>query len=257
MERARELSKPYLGKDGVIGLYVVGSATRPFRDELSDYDIEVVVTDETYAGLSDEERHVVVVDEGPPRRVDHEFYLRPWSEFERLIDSTQDLFHFTYQHAVILYDPEGRLAEVIGRLARLPDKIRQDRMKVHYLEFVFGVGRARKRLSRGSDLNLALLVAEGMCALVKVLFLQRRSWGATRHWTEQELRAIGIPDALLLQMGKTMRCPDEDALRTIVRDVNRWLAEQGETFHHDMNELNRWAFLRDEGKQAFQTWSAR
>jgi len=48
MERARELIKPYVEMDGVIGIYVVGSATRPYRDELSDYDIEVIVTDDVY-----------------------------------------------------------------------------------------------------------------------------------------------------------------------------------------------------------------
>ena len=37
MERARELIKPYLEKEGVIGIYVVGSATRPYRDALADY----------------------------------------------------------------------------------------------------------------------------------------------------------------------------------------------------------------------------
>ena len=98
MERARELVQPYLEKEGIIGIYLVGSATRPFRDERSDYDIEVVVEDELYRSLPDEERHVFVIDEGPPRKVDHEFYLWPWSEFEGLIGSTLDLYHYPYQH---------------------------------------------------------------------------------------------------------------------------------------------------------------
>lgn len=58
MERAQELSAPYTNKPGVIGIYLVGSASRPFRDRLSDYDIEglrvaAVLTGPTQAGCKE------------------------------------------------------------------------------------------------------------------------------------------------------------------------------------------------------------
>ena len=91
MERARELIKPYMTMDGVIGVYLVGSATRPFRDPLSDYDFEVIVEDDALALVPALQKLVFVIEEGPPRRVDHEFYLRPWTELDRLVRSTLDL----------------------------------------------------------------------------------------------------------------------------------------------------------------------
>ncbi len=257
MERARQLIEPYLEMEGLIGIYLLGSATRPFRDELSDYDIEVVVTDEVYRSLPDEKRHVFVIDEGPPRRVDHEFYLRPWSEFERLVDSTQDLFHYPYQHAVILHDPSGRLAAVITLLAELPDDLRRVRMRVHYLEFLFGLGRARKTGERGGDLNLQLLYGEALVALVKLIFLVKGSWPATRHWSEQELQLLGVPQGFIEQIGEAFAVPTREKLSALIDGVKGWLEECGETFHHDQQELMRWAFLSDEGKEAFQTWTAR
>ena len=44
----RELIKPYLEMDSVIDICIVGSAPRPYRDELSDYNVEVIVDDAVY-----------------------------------------------------------------------------------------------------------------------------------------------------------------------------------------------------------------
>ena len=99
MERARELIKPYRKMDGLVGIYLVGSATRPFRDRdpLSDYDFEVVMEDEAFSRVPPDKKLVFVIEEGPPRRVDHEFYLRPWKELSGLVRSTLDLDHHPYQ----------------------------------------------------------------------------------------------------------------------------------------------------------------
>jgi hypothetical protein len=257
MERARELARPYMEKEGVIGIYVVGSATRPFRDERSDYDIEVVVEDEVYQSLPDEERHVFVIDEGPPRRVDHEFYLWPWSDFEGLIGSTLDLYHYPYQHAVILHDPDGRIAEVVERLAVLPQEIRQARMKVHYLEFLFGLARAKRTFERGSALSARLVIGKAVAALVKLLFLQQGSWPAMRHWSERELEQLGVDGALVALAGETLIAPEKIDVEGAVGRVKRWLEGQGETFHQDDRALIQWAYLTEEGKCAFRDWGGR
>ncbi len=257
MERARELSRPYMRREGVVGIYVVGSATRPHRDDLSDYDIEVVLEDAAYARTPDAERQVFVYKDSKPKVVDCEFYLRPWSEFLALVSSAQDLFHYPYQHAVILHDPDARVAPVVRRLAELPEEIRHDRLRVHYLEFRFALGRARKTERRGGDLNLRLLRGDAASALVKVLFLATRSWPATHHWTEQELLRLGVPEDLLDNVESTFRDPTQERTKQLVDAVDAWLDGRGETFHHDTDALITWAFHRSEGKDAFERWAGR
>jgi len=258
MERARELIKPYVEMDGVIGIYVVGSATRPYRDELSDYDIEVIVEDEVYERTPTDERQVFSFKEGEPKIVDYEFYLIPWSDFLELKNSTLDLFHYSFQHAVILHDPEGRIEPIIRKLAELPDSVRTERMTVHFLEFLYRLGRARKTANRGElPINLALLRGDALSSLAKLIFLAKESWPSTAHWSEQEFAELGISDDLLNLVETWMLDPSSNNARTLVGAVRGFLDNAGETFHQDMDGIQQWLFFTKDGKAAFERWGCR
>ena len=261
MERANQLIRPYVEKEGVIGIYLLGSVTRPYRDGLSDYDIEVIVEDAVYKRTPDEERQVFVFKEGEPRVVDYEFYLIPWSDFEALTESTHDLFHQPYQHAVVLYDPDDRISPIIERLAQLPEDVRRERMTVHFLEFLYRLGRARKTANRadGGDpaINLWLLHGDALSSLVKLLFLAKGSWAAPKHWSEQELRYLGIPEDLLARAACLEGIPEPEGTKGLVEAVRAFLDGCGETFHHDMEGIQRWLFFTKEGKRAFERWGLR
>jgi len=265
MERARELIRPYVEKDGVVGIYLLGSITRPYRDALSDYDIEVVVEDAVYERTPDDERQVFFYKEGTPEGerpvVDYEFYLIPWSDFEGLLDSTHDLFHQPYRHAVVLHDPHGRIEPIIRRLAALPDAVRRERMTVHFLELLYRLGRARKTAARSGDggaaIDLRLLYGDALSSLVKLLFLARGSWAAAKHWSEEELRLLGVPEDLLLQARCLTGTPTPEEAKRLVEGVRAFLDARGETFHHDMDRIQRWLFFTPEGKRAFERWGLR
>lgn len=258
MDRARELIRPYLDREGVIGVYLVGSATRPFRDEHSDYDLEVVVTDEVYAKTPDEERHVFVMDEGPPKKVDHEFYLRPWSQFEALADSRQDVVRFGYQHAEILHDPDGRIAKVIRTLGDLPGRVRHERLRVHYLQLLFALGRAKHTVARGGkkDLDVRLTLSSALQAAVDLLFVLCGSWPSGRHWSKEELYLLGVPEELLAGLEEAAATTDLDVWKALLDGIRAFLKSERQTFHEDPAALTRWAYLTDEGKAAFERWGA-
>jgi hypothetical protein len=256
MERARELIRPYVDREGVVGIYLVGSATRPFRDPLSDYDLEVVVDDAAYAATPSDQRHVFVIDEGPPRRVDHEFYLRSWSDFAALVDSRQDVVRAGYRHAVVLHDPQGRVAPVVERLAELPAAVRDARLRVHWLELLFGLGRARKTLGRGKELDARLVLTDALRAAVKLLFVAAGAWPAPTHWTREELALLEVPAPLLDRLATCATSIDLEDWAALHADVRAHLAACGLGFHEDAEALTRWAFLTAEGRAAFERWGA-
>ncbi len=252
--RARALVEPYCAREGVIGAYLVGSATRPYRDDLSDLDIELVVDDEVYERMPDAERHVLVIDEGPPRRVDHEFYAWSCSAFRALLASTQDLFHQPYQHAVVLHDPSGGIRETVDALAALPANVREDRMRVHFLELLFGAGRAKKTWARGEETSARLVAAGALAAAAKLLFLTKGSWASPLHWTVPELRLLGVPEDLLAAFAGAVADPSPEDLGALVTATRHWLAVEGETLQEDLEALSAWAFHREEGRAAFERW---
>ncbi|MGC9529014.1 MAG: hypothetical protein ACP5G2_00070 [Candidatus Bipolaricaulaceae bacterium] len=256
MDRARELSLSYADKPGVIGVYVVGSASRPFRDGLSDYDIEVAMEDAAYAATALADRHVFAIQEGPPRRVDHEFFLRPWSELTGLEQSSRDVDHYPFQYARILHDPDRRLARLFAQLAALPEEVRRLRLRIHYLETVFALGRADRCLDRDKKLGLRLVLGQGGIALTKLLAVARGSWAPTLHWAADELQLLGVPEDLISRAAATLADPTRDGLRELREAVHAFLDQLGLSFHHDRLGLIRWAYLTEEGKQAFSTWGS-
>jgi hypothetical protein len=258
MERARELIKPYLEMDGVIGIYVVGSATRPYRDALSDYDIEIIIEDDVYERMPMDERQIFSFKESEPKVVDYEFYFIPWSDFVRLTESTLDLFHYPYQHAAILHDPQGRIKPIITQLAELPEDVRLERMTVHFLEFLYRLGRNRKTSERGDlPINLALLQGDALSSLTKLIFLAKKSWPSMKHWSEQEFCELGICSELIDSVKAWLRDTCSDNARAMVGAARAFLDAEGASFHSDMEGIQQWLFFTKEGKAAFERWGCR
>lgn len=257
-DRALDLVEPYTRLPWVRGAYLVGSASRPFRDRISDYDVEVAVDDAAYAGLSDDEKHVFAMDPERPTRVDYEYLLRPWSELEGLVASTRDLDHHPFQHARVLYDPAGEIAPLLARIAELPDEVRNVRCRVHFLEFVAVARRVQKGLDRGGEeLSLRLVSADAVAALAKLLFVLERSWPGMRHWAAEELRLLGVDEELLGRMEAALADPARDRLDDLIAAARGLLDTHGFAFHHDWPAFRTWAFISDDGKRGFATWGAR
>jgi hypothetical protein len=257
-DRAMDLVEPYTRLPWVRGAYLVGSASRPFRDHVSDFDIEIAVDDAAHAGLSDEEKHVFAMDPDRPSRVDYEYLLRPWSELEGLAASTRDLDHHPFQHARVLYDPSGELGPLLARIAELPDEVRDARLRVHMLETVAAARRARKCLDRaGGELNLRLLAADAVASLAKLLFLLEGSWPAMRHWADDELRLLGVGDERLARMRSALAAPAPESLDALAAEARAALDAHGLEFHRDWLAFLAWCFLSEDGKRAFLTWGSR
>jgi hypothetical protein len=144
VERARELIRPYQKMDGVIGVCLVGSATRPFRHPLSDYDFEVVMDDKAFAKVPGEKRLVFVLDEAHLAGSTTSFTFVRGRSLRDSSARRSTLDHYPFRYAKVLHDPTGRLGKLVERLVALPASVRKTRLRVHYLEFRFGSSRAGK-----------------------------------------------------------------------------------------------------------------
>lgn len=259
LNRARldELIAPYLEKPWVRGMYLVGSAARPYRDEISDFDIEIAVEDAAFVDIPLSERHVFEIDLGPPRRVKHEFLLRSWSELESLAQSTRDVDHTPFQHAMIVHDPLGEVAALFEKLSILPDMVREERCRVHYVELMSAVGRSAKCFERGDTVNTRYVVSDGVAAFLKLVFLARGRWPPLRHWARNELDLLESGGTAVEAIERAQTAPDGDTMKNLAALAREALAAGGLTFFEDFDALRVWAFLTDEGHDAFVRWGAK
>jgi hypothetical protein len=217
----RDVVDRYRADADVRGVVLVGSASRPYRDEQSDFDLEVIVGDDGYARLSESERWTVL-----PGGVG-DVLVVPESDFARKKTSPADIDHFAYERCVVLHDPDGYVAREIRAIVQLPERTRERRITLHYFEFLFAAQRVRRARERGAELNARLVAASATAAAVKLRFLLDRRWPPVVHWTEEnvaELDGDGRFRTLALDL---LRDASPRSARAVVSAVDELLVRAG------------------------------
>jgi hypothetical protein len=255
IERAERLAKPHLDRPGLIGVYLCGSSLRPYRDAMSDLDIRLVVEDAEYERLDRDDRHVMVINRGPPRRKDHDLYFLPERTLQAFVSEGQDENHFTFQHARILHDTGYRLSTLRDAIARLPPEVREARRRIHFHQIVHRRSKAIGCLERGNAVAARLLIFDAIDSIVKLLFVEQESWPCGRPWVPQELALLGTPPELLEGLAALCGDPTPDRLERCSLDVSSWLTARGCSFHSSPEALARWVFLDEEGARALRRWA--
>jgi Domain of unknown function (DUF4037) len=254
--RSRELAKAYIDRPGTIGVMRIGSSLRPWADAQSDVDVMVVVEDEVYAKLSTRERHLFGIDRGPPRRKAYDVIVRSWREMSGYVDSPWDLNHYNYQFVRVLFDPSGRLQELLARIVRMPEETRRLRLLVHYHEVIWYRAKAEKCVQRGNLANAQLVLSLSLYALSRLLFVAQGSWASLQDWTSQELRHVGVPEDIVAALERALVAPSPEQLTQVLALVDPWFDGKGLSFHRSPIEVGDWAVYEDEGIAASRTWCA-
>src|SRR5437867_2001402 len=95
----------------VLGVVLVGSKSRAHADDLSDDDLEVLLTDEAHALLAPTQCIDALVEgEGANRKVLYDAQYTSLSDLQRKATSPFDLDHWPYEHARVLFDRHGDVA---------------------------------------------------------------------------------------------------------------------------------------------------
>lgn len=220
-DRASELAyalAEYKSRPDVIGILLVGSASRFYCDSFSDFDVEVFVRDETYKQLLPAERLV-------RHSESVELLFLPVSELERKAVSTADIDHWPYAGCQILHDPAGLLAHAVQAIAQMPADVQRERVRLHYFEYLFAAGRLDRVLDRGDELNARLTAAQTVMRAIDVLFLVRGEWPPVVHWASESLAVLGPPGADLKSMLATLlRRPDRRVAASVTHELQQVVA---------------------------------
>ncbi len=215
-QTARRLQE-WQADEGVVGVLLVGSKSHEHGDDLSDDDLEVLLTDEAYARLAPVDcLDVLVEGEGDTRRIIYDTQYLAFSALSRRVSSHLDLDHWPYRRAGILFDRDGQVGPVVKAVAEMSPEFRHTRLLHATIDAWGGVGRARKTTKRGFEASTRFLIARGAKALARLLFALEWRWVPLDHWLESELKTLEDPfkvgDLLVEAMVNTSPDPIVEAL---------------------------------------------
>lgn len=179
----------------VVGVLLVGSHSQGHSDALSDDDLEVLLTDEAAARLQPNQCSEVLADPGDPtgRKMIYDAQLLAASALRAKVASTQDLDHWPYQHARVLFARTGDIPPLVQAVAAMDPAFRLARLRHATIDTGIAARRAVKTLERGYGASGRLLIARGAKALARVLFALDGQWTPLDHWLEPALARLPDP----------------------------------------------------------------
>ncbi|MDQ4076053.1 MAG: DUF4037 domain-containing protein [Chloroflexota bacterium] len=255
----REAIEQLIASPPVQGLLLVGSRSRGYHDSKSDYDLEVIVDDDFAHTLEPAARLSLVWDGKPHRsRLLGDILTESRSSFEGKTNSTLDVDHWPYEAAVLWYDRDGEIGPLVKAIARFPDDIWEERLKLHYVDFWYHTARALKIAERESTLNHGLVLYRAAYACIQCIFVLNRRWPPLPHWTEQalersELRLRPTDDVALLT--KALTTHDAQALQRLHDALDPLLDAEEITWHHNRVTLLL-EILGSDFHDARERWAA-
>jgi hypothetical protein len=221
--KLRKLTDWIGAEPDTVGAILVGSSSAPYRDELSDLDVEVVVEDHSYPRLAED---LGTLDDP---RVD--LLVVPLSDFAAKAGSPSDIDHWPYERCTVLCDPHGRLHALIERIRVVPADVRSQRVRLHYFEFLFAARHLERVSVRGDELNARMTAHAAVAALVRTMFLLVGRYPPVPHWTEQNLAELPAAAPLVPAVVELLQTPRPNRVEALIRAVDRLLSEADEDFH--------------------------
>ncbi len=158
----RELTKQLDGFDGLVGAMLLGSISAGMDDETSDYDIQLVFTDEALKRYPEyREPHIKLrrhVDCWTTSESELEAYARGGPDVRELL------------HAMYVLDDHGRLEYIVGRIIRYPQCELGGIVSAKLDSYYDGVFRSLKCRRHGFTFGMYQMAARSMEFLVETLW---------------------------------------------------------------------------------------
>jgi hypothetical protein len=222
----------------VLGVILVGSRSRGHSDEMSDDDLEVVLTGEAHARLGPEECSDLLIEgEGPTRKIiyDAEYISLPYLQGK--VSSPIDLDHWPYERAPVLFDRDGSVTEAVRAVGRMDPDFRHKRLLHSTIDAWVPPYRAGKSRKRGHEAATRLLIARGVMALTRLIFALEWRWVPLDHWWEAELRTLDDPDRVGPDLVRALNDAEPKALSEALARLEDRLHAEGVPRAPDRNRL--------------------
>ena len=175
----------------VLGVLLVGSKSHEHNDELSDDDLEVILTGAAYKKLKPADCiEVLAHGDGANRRLLHDAQFIGLPEMEAKAMSPFDLDHWPYERARILYDSSGGLLQLVGSFGSMDLDFRRLRLTHATIDAWIAIYRTQKTARRHYEAAARVLLVLAARALARIAFALEGRWVPLDHWLQGELLTL-------------------------------------------------------------------
>jgi hypothetical protein len=220
----------------VIGVLLTGSRGFGCEDAESDYDLSVVMTEDTCD--AEQEKY--------PHHPGHTYDV-VYTSLERLAKEAENpgWMIACYIYSKTLMDKTGELTAILERMRRMdPEKARRE--TAGYLDaYLNSFYRAMKAAKRGNGLGNHLQAAESMHHLIRTLFFLHGLWppylDRLQHQWEKLLKAPHMAETLPQKIERILKTADPTAQQALEAEIEALLRAEGygEVFDDWGDELPR------------------
>ena len=225
-------------RDEVLGVIHVGSKSHGHGDELSDDDLEVVLTDESFARLAPKEISELLIEgEGKTRKMIYYTEFISLGYLALKPQSTHDLDHWPYERGVVLFDRDGQVGSIVHAVGKMSADFRHARLLHGTIDAAFPPRRALKTRRRGFEGAVTMLVAHGAKAMSRLLFALEWHWVPLDHWLEAELQTLDDPTRAVPMVIDALKRNDPQPLIDALKGLEDRLADEGVPRSDQWNEL--------------------
>jgi len=188
---------------------------------LSDIDIEVILDGRQPHASSISAISPVIID----AKCSVEFSFLTVEELCKKRNSARDVDHWPYQKCVSLAPMSSDVRSALNSIVEMPPKIRLDRIKLHYWEYLFLIHRYEGLVRRESIINQIVVATSAVVSIAKVFFLDEEQWPPLVHWLEHNLRNLkNVKEDTIFKIGDFLSAPSLSACRKLIVIINRELA---------------------------------
>ncbi len=212
----------------VLGVLLVGSKSRGNDDDLSDDDLEVLLTGEAFAKLQPKDCGEFLFEgEKESARLIYDTQYTSFNDLKRKLSSPHDLDRWPYERARVLFDRDGAVAQTVASLGRMDADFRHTRLLYSTINTSIAVARAKKTFHRDFDAAGRLIVARGAKSLSRIMFALEWRWVPLDHWLEKELQSLKDEAQAGLLLIKSLKSNDPTLLREALDKLEDQLASEG------------------------------
>lgn len=222
----------YLENPDVMGAIQVGSSSHYYKDVKSDYDIEIIVTNEFYGSIS--KNNLVVRDF--ENKVEILFMSK--DIFESKIKSSLNINHWPYVKGKIIYDKEGYIKKAISKIVEYGDDW-EKRIKLSYFEFILLKSKINRIRETGEELNLKLVYAQLAIIAVNLIFVIEGKWTPIIYWTSQNILYLNDDHSTKELIFEMLTDPDLIIAEQLQAEIEGKLLKYGFDFFFDKELLTK------------------